>query len=52
VRVLVDGNLPAGLHEVIWDGRDGRGFTVAPGFYWAVLDTGGAAEAEIVHLVE
>jgi len=35
VRRLVDGDLPAGHHEVIWDGRDGQGREQASGVYLA-----------------
>jgi len=33
VRTLVDRPLTAGLHEVVWDGRDGNGRDVASGAY-------------------
>lgn len=33
VRTLVDAELGAGTHEVVWDGRDTRGRTAAPGMY-------------------
>jgi subtilisin-like proprotein convertase family protein len=35
VRRLVDGELPAGRHEVLWDGRDGQGREQASGVYLA-----------------
>ena len=34
VRALVDGNRTAGLHEVIWDGRDDCGRNLATGVYF------------------
>jgi hypothetical protein len=34
VRTLVNGNLPAGYHSVIWDGRDERGSSVPSGIYF------------------
>jgi hypothetical protein len=34
VRSLVDGNRPAGIHEVTWNGRDGGGAPVASGVYF------------------
>ena len=41
VRTLVDGPLPAGNHEAVWDGRDERGQTVAPGLYFDRLTSMG-----------
>lgn len=39
VRTLVTGNQPAGLHTVVWDGRDDRGSDVASGVYFARLES-------------
>jgi flagellar hook assembly protein FlgD len=33
VRILVDGTLEAGTHDVVWDGRDAAGREVASGVY-------------------
>ncbi len=40
VRVLVDGDLPAGRHEARWDGRGQRGERVATGVYLCRLEAG------------
>lgn len=40
VRTLVDGMLPAGRNEIIWDGRDDRGNAVAAGVYIYRLTAG------------
>lgn len=40
VRVLRDGELPAGLHSATWDGRDAGGRRTASGAYFAVLRAG------------
>lgn len=37
VRTLVDGTLPAGRHDVVWDGRDDRGRSVSSGVYFLRL---------------
>jgi hypothetical protein len=39
VRTLVDGRLPAGGNEAVWDGRDDRGLPVASGLYFCHLVT-------------
>ena len=39
VRELVSGNLPAGEHQVNWNGRDSRGETVSSGVYFYKLQT-------------
>ena len=39
VRVLSEGHRSAGTHAVAWDGRDGRGASVASGVYLARLTT-------------
>ncbi len=39
VRELVHEVRPAGVHEVVWDGRDGRGRAVASGVYLYRLQT-------------
>jgi hypothetical protein len=41
VRTLVSGERPAGAHAVTWDQRDERGRRVAPGLYYARLETDG-----------
>lgn len=41
VRTLVDGSLPQGASEVVWDGRDAAGRSVATGAYVARLESGG-----------
>ncbi len=40
VRALVDGELPAGNHAVLWDGRDGSNQQVASGVYFYRLKAG------------
>ncbi len=40
VRVLIDQSLPAGYHDVQWNGRDDRGGTLASGVYLYRLDAG------------
>jgi hypothetical protein len=43
VRTLVDGPLGAGVHQVVWDGREaGRG-EIAPGIYFCRLTTAGTS---------
>jgi flagellar hook assembly protein FlgD len=42
VRTLVDGLVPAGAHEVVWDGRDEAGNVAANGVYFSRLQVGEA----------
>jgi hypothetical protein len=51
VRTLVDAVLPAGEHAAVWDGRDARGGSVAPGLYVARLEWRGLALARKVAVV-
>jgi beta-glucanase (GH16 family) len=39
VRTLIDAWRPAGIQEILWDGRDDAGQTVAGGIYYYVLKT-------------
>jgi hypothetical protein len=39
VRTLVSGQEDAGDHVVLWDGKDDRGFSVASGIYFCVMET-------------
>ncbi len=41
VRTLVARGMPAGRHQIQWDGRDGAQRTVAAGVYFYVLDIDG-----------
>lgn len=41
VRTLVDGGRPAGADQVVWDGRDAAGRSVAAGTYFARLEAVG-----------
>ncbi len=40
VRTLVNGQMEAGEHQVVWDGTDDRGVPVASGVYFYRLTTG------------
>ncbi len=40
VAVLADGDLPAGAHEAVWDGRDRLGRPAASGLYFGRLEAG------------
>ena len=51
VRLLEQGGLAAGPHQVIWDGRDGAGERVASGVYFFRLNLEGARETRRVILV-
>lgn len=46
VRRLVDDAVPAGVHRVTWDGRDGRGKGVGSGVYFCRLQAGEFAETK------
>jgi len=39
VAVLLDGPLPAGRHQAVWDGRDARGQACSSGLYFSLLET-------------
>jgi len=41
VRDLVDGNLPAGYHRVVWDGKDSSNRGVSSGIYMYRMDAPG-----------
>ena len=40
VQVLIEGTLPAGVHEIPWDSRDASGVPVTTGVYFMRLETG------------
>lgn len=52
VRTLVRSSLPAGDHEVSWDGRDDSGTRVASGVYLYQLRTGDIVETRKMVLVK
>jgi hypothetical protein len=41
VRTLVDGSVPAGRHQTVWDGRNDAGESVGSGVYFCVMDAVG-----------
>jgi hypothetical protein len=51
VRVLVEGEIPAGSHEAVWDGRDQSGRASPSGSYLARLVAGGKVEGVRLSLV-
>ncbi len=52
VRVLVSGVVPAGYHEVHWNGRDDAGRRVASGVYLYQLRAGDAVETKKMVLLK
>jgi hypothetical protein len=49
---LVDGALPAGRYERVWDGRDSEGRTQSSGVYLAQLRWSGGAESRRLLLLK
>ncbi len=52
VRELVSERLSAGVHSVVWDGRDERGNPAASGVYLARLKSGGRMHSEKMLLMK
>jgi len=51
VRVLVDGTLPAGRHQALWDGRDRDGRPVGAGIYFVQMRAGSFRAARRITLL-
>ena len=51
VRTLVNGTVSAGVHSVIWGGRDAAGCEVGSGIYFIRMETGGYGAARKMLLV-
>ncbi len=52
VTVLIDGVLPAGKHQQVWDGSDSRGNTVKSGVYLLRLSGENRTETQRVTLIK
>ena len=52
VRTMLTGDVQAGRHELIWDGRDANGHRVAAGVYFARLQTPEATVSRSLVLVQ
>ena len=48
VRRVADRVFPAGVHAVVWDGRDEAGGQPASGIYFSLLRTGGPGSPDQV----
>jgi hypothetical protein len=49
---LVDGEMLAGVHEVIWDGRNEDGQAVSSGLYFYRLETAGFSQSRKMLLIK
>ena len=52
VTMLVDEVLPAGRHEVEWDGRDDKGRAMSSGVYLSRFEAGGKVAQGRMNLVQ
>ncbi len=52
VRTLVDENLPAGEHRVVWNGKDAAGRAVASGVYFYRITWNGRSETKRMVLLK
>ena len=52
VRELLSGSMKAGVHTVVWNGRDNFGRTVSAGVYIAKLTMGSSVTAKSMMLVK
>ncbi len=46
IKILLDGEKPAGTHNVIWDGTDSRGAPVSSGIYFYKIQTASFREVK------
>ena len=51
IRVLTDSEWDAGLHSMVWDGRDAAGHDAASGVYMAQLVTGDRKMVQMLALI-
>ena len=51
VRVLVEGDVAPGYHQVPWDGRDASGANAASGVYFVHMLTGSFTDAHAIALI-
>ena len=52
VRTLLDKKLPAGEHEILWDGTDSQGLRVGSGSYILKMEAGGMVQQRKLLLVK
>jgi hypothetical protein len=52
VRVLMDGDVPPGSREVVWNGRDDAGHSVASGIYFCRLESPGFIQSRKMILLK
>ena len=52
IRCLLDGEIEAGAHSVVWDGRDGDGRSVASGIYFYRLRAGTEVDSKKMILMK
>jgi hypothetical protein len=52
VRTLIQKDLPAGVHQAVWAGRDGRGRQVGSGVYFYRLKAGAYIQTRRMILLE
>lgn len=48
VVTLVSQALPLGAYEYTWDGKDGQGQAVRPGFYWVLFQQGADVRCDLI----
>jgi hypothetical protein len=52
VRTLIDGEMPAGYHDVLWDGNDADGSSVASGVYFYRISAQGFESSKKMMLLK
>jgi len=52
VKTLLDENLSAGNHRLVWDGHDDSGLPVASGIYLYKLDAGRQSQSRRMLLLK
>jgi len=52
IKKLVEDNLTAGKHTIIWDGKDDNGRSISSGFYYCTLTDGSAVLAKKIILMK
>ncbi|MBU1984601.1 T9SS type A sorting domain-containing protein, partial [bacterium] len=51
VTTVLDRDLPAGVHRVLWDARDGNGTALSTGVYFVRLEAAGRADIRKIVLI-